>query len=231
MLPNLHLVLAGALSLAPHLGQASAPNVTVVPLGGDCAAYPGYDPATGVSGPLRVAADSTGTVFDGVQFVPKSSTAVGGGSWGFMVIPFSPNATAATPMRCGNGTLQAHMDMGFLGVRWQPLVAAGTPAESVFGFGFPDLPDPNYHLETWYVPLFPFPLYPRNHSHIIDGAPQPGVYLGAVNVTSWGLNYQNYTESGEYYFLRLLGPGSNNLATGKPLNDGEFTGFIKITAA
>jgi hypothetical protein len=35
---------------------------------------------------------------------------------------------------------------------------------------------------------------------------------------------------GEFYYLRLLGPNSSNMATGRPLNDGEFTGFVKMAA-
>ncbi|XXG97843.1 hypothetical protein Hte_004157 [Hypoxylon texense] len=201
------------LSLARAI--SAVPNVTVLPLGSGCASYPNYDETTGIAGPLHVAVDSTGKEFDGFQFGPQFSTAVGGGAWGFMVVRPAKNGTVApepSPMQCANDTLQAYLDMGFVGVRWQNLIAAGTPAESVFGFGLPDLPDPNYHLETY-------------------GEVQPGSYLGAVNVTTWGFNYQNFTETGEYYFLRLLGPNSNNLATGEPLNPGEFTGYIKVTAA
>ncbi|KAI0182088.1 hypothetical protein GGR52DRAFT_527384 [Hypoxylon sp. FL1284] len=199
---------------------SAAPNVTVLPLGSSCVSYPGYDAATDIAGPLRVAVNSTGREFDGFQLHPQFSTAVGGGAWGFMVIRPIENGTAdpepeETQMRCANDTLQAYLDTGIGGARWQNLIAAGTPAESVLGFGLPDLPDPNYHLETY--------------RHVIDGEMQPGTYLGAVNVTNWGLNYQNFTETGEYYYLRLLGPNSNNLATGEPLNLGEFTGYITIS--
>ncbi|KAI8962062.1 hypothetical protein F5Y11DRAFT_366171 [Daldinia sp. FL1419] len=216
----------------------AAPNVTAVPLEDGCVAYPGYDDATGIAGPLRVVTDSTGKEFDGFRFIPKFAIAVGGGSWGFMVIPTTENGTTEadeTPFRCGNGTLQAHLNVGIEGDRWQTLIAAGTPAESVFGFGLPDLPDPNYHLGIWYACYFTLigiSVVPNRHdSHLVDGVAQPGVFLGSVNVTTWGFNYQNNTEAGEYYFARLLGPNSNNLATGKPLNPGEFTGYIKITAA
>ncbi|KAI6088753.1 hypothetical protein F4821DRAFT_81691 [Hypoxylon rubiginosum] len=207
-----------AISLACSISAAA--NVTVLPLGSGCASFPGYDNTTGIAGPLHVAVDSTGGEFDGFQFVPQFSTAVGGGAWGFMVIRPVANGTAApepSPMQCANDTLQAYLDMGFVGVRWQNLIAAGTPAESVFGFGLPDLPDPNYHLETY--------------QHVVDGEIQPDAYLGAVNITTWGFNYQNFTETGEYYFARLLDHNSNNLATGEPLNPGEFTGYIKVTAA
>ncbi|KAI0846630.1 hypothetical protein F5Y00DRAFT_264441 [Daldinia vernicosa] len=222
-----------AIGLALTNATFAASNVTAVPLTEGCAAYPGYDDATGIAGPLHVVADSTGKELDGYRFIPKFAIAVGGGSWGFMVIPTAENGTAdadETPFRCGDGTLQAHLNVGIEGDRWQTLIAAGTPAESVFGFGLPDLPDPNYRLEIWYIYLGS-PVVKASHSHVIDGEVQPGVFLGAVNVTTWGFNYQNNTEAGEYYFLRLLGPNSNNLATGKPLNPGEFTGYIKITAA
>ncbi|KAI1417929.1 hypothetical protein F5Y13DRAFT_184442 [Hypoxylon sp. FL1857] len=207
---------------------SAAPNVTVVPLPSGCAGYPNYDNATGIAGPLRLLVDSTGREQDGFKFIPKYAIAVGGGSWGFMVIPTIENKTADAGeiiFRCGNDTLQAQLDMGFAGTRWQPLIAAGTPGEAVFGFNLPDLPDPNYHLETWYVRLC---RSREPHSHVIEGVTQPGVFLGAVNVTTWGFNYQNFTETGEYYFSRLLGPNSQNRATGKPLNPGEFAGYIKV---
>jgi hypothetical protein len=118
-------------------------------------------------------------------------------------------------MRCANGSLQAQLNLGLGGIQWQTLVAAGTPGESVFGFGLPNLPDPNYQLE-------PYALVDS------DGKRLPGVFIGAFNVTTWGFNYQNSTETGEYYYLRLLGPNSHNPATGEQLNKGEFTGMIKV---
>lgn len=121
---------------------------------------------------------------------------------------------SGVPMRCGDGSLQAQLNTGIDGIQWQKLVAAGTPAESVFGFGLPNLPDANYELEPYI--------------HEIDGVRQPGVFIGAVDVTTWGFNYQNNSETGEYYFLRLLGPNSHNLATGEQLNEGEFMGYIKV---
>ncbi|KAI0884581.1 uncharacterized protein GGS22DRAFT_200343 [Annulohypoxylon maeteangense] len=199
-------------------------NVTVVPLTSGCSSYPNYDNTTGIAGPLRLVADSTGTDVDGFKFKPLFAIAVGGGSWGFMVLPTIENKTAEEiPFQCSNDTLQAHLNMGFAGTVWQDLIAAGTPGESVFGFRLPDLPDPNYHLETCALITM--------NLHLVDGVEQPGVYLGSVNVTNWGFNYQNFTETGEYYYARLLGPNSNNPATGKQLNSGEFAGYIKITAA
>ena len=121
-------------------------------------------------------------------------------------------------MRCvDNGTIQGNLDNGRGSTEWRNLIAAGTPAEQVLGFGLPPLPDPNLRLEPY--------------AHVDatgSGQRQPGVFLGSGNVTTWGFNYQNTTEAGEYYYLRLLGPGQENPATGLPLYDGEFTGFIKI---
>ncbi|KAI2617269.1 hypothetical protein GGS26DRAFT_596439 [Hypomontagnella submonticulosa] len=211
---NLFAKAVMALGLTKILAFA-APNATAVLLGSDCTAYPNYDNATGIAEPLRVVVDSTGKELDGFKFIPKYAIAVGGGSWGFMVIPTAENTTAGVadvPFRCANGTLQAHLNIGMAGDRWQTLIAAGTPAES-------------YVVNPLGAP------YLRCHSHILDGVAQEGAYLGAVNVTNWGFIYQNHTETGEYYFLRLLGPNSNDPATGKQLFPGEFTGYIKVTAA
>jgi hypothetical protein len=104
--------------------------------------------------------------------------------------------------------------MGTAGVTWQDLVIAGTPAAEALGFGFPNLPDANLPLEPY--------------AHVLNGRRQPGVFLGYGNVTAWGFNYISDSEMGSFYYMRLLGPNSNNLATGEPLNDGEFKGFIMI---
>ncbi|KAI1341720.1 hypothetical protein F5Y15DRAFT_413649 [Xylariaceae sp. FL0016] len=208
----------GSLILTWLLQATAVPNVTVRPLPETCASYPGYDSATGIAGPFNVSAYATGQPIDGLQFVPKFAVAAGGGAWGFMTIPLDDAVhDPATPMRCGgHASLQAQLDMGAAagGALWQDLVAAGTPGESVLGFNLAPLPDPNYIIEPY--------------AHAIDGIQQPGVFIGALNVTTWGFNYENSTETGEYYFLRLLGPNSHNMATGEQLNPGEFTGFIKV---
>ncbi|RYP21541.1 hypothetical protein DL765_002177 [Monosporascus sp. GIB2] len=204
-----------ALSMFLAWTASAVPNVTVQPLVDSCASYPNYDESTGRAGPWSAIADSTETDIDGFGFVPVYASPVGNGArWGFLTIPTTPPAKEVS-MRCADGVLQAQLDMRSLGIRWQELVAAGTSNEAAFGFGFPDLPDPNHHLQPY--------------AHVdVDGVRQPGVFLGSENITTWGFNYQNNKEGGEYYFLRLLTPGSENPATGRPLNDGEFTGFVKI---
>ncbi|KAI3341414.1 hypothetical protein F4824DRAFT_496164 [Ustulina deusta] len=157
----------------------TVPNVTVTPLPSSCTSFPGYDNGTGIATPLKVVADSTGKGIDGGSFVPKYATAT------------DNNTTRRLRQSdSGSNALRQWLVAGvaehrFNGLRWQTLVAAGTPAESVFGFGLPNLPDPNYELGPYI--------------HEIDGVRQPGVYIGAVNVTTWGFNYQNSSETGEYY--------------------------------
>ncbi|KAI1213649.1 uncharacterized protein F4807DRAFT_195120 [Annulohypoxylon truncatum] len=141
MIRALFLRITAVLCLSSVVSAVS--NVTIVPLTSGCSSYPNYDNTTGIAGSLRVVADSTGKEIDGFKFKPLFAIAVGGGSWGFMVLPTVENKTAEDiSFRCSNNTLQAYLDV------WQDLIAAGTPAESVFGFRLPDLPDPNYHLET-----------------------------------------------------------------------------------
>ncbi|RYP80657.1 hypothetical protein DL769_002339 [Monosporascus sp. CRB-8-3] len=203
-----------ALSMFLAWTASAVSNMTVQPLDHSCASYPNYDESTGQAGPWSAVADSTDTDVDGFGFVPVYASPIGDGArWGFLTIPTTPPAKEVS-MRCANGAPQAELDMRSLGMKWLDLVAAGTSNEAAFGFGFPDLPDPNHHLGPY--------------AHVdVHGVRQPGVFLGSENVTTWGFNYQNNKE-GEYYFLRLLTPGSENPATGRPLNDGEFTGFIKI---
>lgn len=108
--------------------------------------------------------------------------------------------------------------MGVQGITWTPVQAYGDSTDASLGFGYPAVPDT------------PLPVEP--YAHVIDGVKQPGVFLGSQNVTLWGFNYQNSADEGwgEYYSVRLLLPGSNSLTTGTALNEGEFTGFIKISA-
>ncbi|QKX63247.1 uncharacterized protein TRUGW13939_10416 [Talaromyces rugulosus] len=67
--------------------------------------------------------------------------------------------------------------------------------------------------------------------HYIDGKKQDGIFLGANNVTSWGIQLQeNVPGTGgiPMWQLRLLGPGSEDQKTGKALKEGEYKTFIRI---
>lgn len=69
--------------------------------------------------------------------------------------------------------------------------------------------------------------------HYIDGAKQDGIFLGAHNVTSWGVQQQTNipgTSGGPMWQLRLLGPDSEDQQTGEALHEGEYKTFIRIDA-
>jgi hypothetical protein len=67
--------------------------------------------------------------------------------------------------------------------------------------------------------------------HYIDGKKQDGIFLGANNVTSWGIQLQENvpgTGGSPMWQLRLLGPGSEDQKTGKALKEREYETFIRI---
>lgn len=67
--------------------------------------------------------------------------------------------------------------------------------------------------------------------HYVDGQKQDGIFLGAHNVTSWGIQLQE-GDAGSggrpWWMIRLLGPGSKDPQTGQALMDGEYKTFIRI---
>ncbi|ORY56372.1 uncharacterized protein BCR38DRAFT_505283 [Pseudomassariella vexata] len=203
--------MALSVSLLPLISALS--NTTVLPLPADCSSYPDYDNTTGIAGPWTIVADSTDKPIDGFGADTVFAIAANGLSWGFFTVK-TTKPLNQTSMRCTNSTLQAHLPRYPNGTIWKEVIAAGTPAEEAIGFGFPDLPDPT-------LTILPY-------AHIVDGVRQPDVFLGALNVTTWGYNYQNNTEGGEYYYMRLLTPGSESPSTGERLNEGEFEGFIRV---
>lgn len=67
--------------------------------------------------------------------------------------------------------------------------------------------------------------------HYLDGNKQDGIFLGAHNVTTWGISLQDGNAgSGDkpWWMIRLLGPGSKDPQTGVALEDGEYRTFIRI---
>ncbi|KAJ5672950.1 hypothetical protein N7507_002077 [Penicillium longicatenatum] len=64
------------------------------------------------------------------------------------------------------------------------------------------------------------------YNHYIDGVKQDGIFIGAHNVTTWGMQLQG--GAGAWWKLRLLGPGSEDASTGNALKDGEYQTFIRI---
>lgn len=79
---------------------------------------------------------------------------------------------------------------------------------------------------------------PEEHSqpitvyrHFINGEQQEGLFLGAHNVTRWGVQRQPGTAgSGHqpWWMIRLLGPNSEDQETGQPLMDGEYRTYLRV---
>lgn len=81
---------------------------------------------------------------------------------------------------------------------------------------------------------------PEEYSHVVepyyhedaDGVRQEGLFIGAHNVTSWGIKYEEPSvgtiDGLPYWSLRLLGPDSEDPVTGEPLLEGESVTFIRV---
>ena len=84
----------------------------------------------------------------------------------------------------------------------------------------------------WGLPAeYSIPVEPYYHEDA-DGVRQDGIFLGSHGVTSWGVTYY---EAGAgtidglpYWFIRLLGPDSEDPVTGEPLGEGEYETFIRV---
>lgn len=78
---------------------------------------------------------------------------------------------------------------------------------------YSDVAEPYYHVDT-------------------DGVRQEGIFIGARNVTSWGVKYYGPSvgtiDGLPYWSIRLLGPGSEDPQTGEPLLEGESETFIRV---
>ena len=72
---------------------------------------------------------------------------------------------------------------------------------------------------------------PEPYELEIDGVRQPGVYLGALNRTTWGFNYKVPQACGEldFFGVRLLDLPIDTDMPGANRNP-EFTGFLKIVS-
>jgi hypothetical protein len=67
---------------------------------------------------------------------------------------------------------------------------------------------------------------PMTYAHEVNGVRQDGVYLGSGNVTTWAFKR---VANARHYQIRLFAPGTGT-TKGNMLNDGEFKGFLKVTA-
>ncbi|KAH9998180.1 hypothetical protein F4779DRAFT_622814 [Xylariaceae sp. FL0662B] len=213
------LALPAIIPSLEHLASA-VPNVSVVPIGPDCTAYPGYDGR--IAGPFFAVADSTGGAVDGIS-LDAQYYVENGHPWGFVTAPAAASPTNVT-MRCANSTLQAQVNLtntnanataNATEAQWVDVVVSGDPnLEGGMGFAFPEA------AGRASLPI-------RPHWHFVDGRQVPGVYLGAGGVTTFGFVDNWAGVEGEYYLLRLM-------ATDQGFRDWQLgsrdtTGFLRVT--
>ncbi|KAI8315793.1 hypothetical protein K4K59_000729 [Colletotrichum sp. SAR11_240] len=198
-----------ALCLAAAPLTAAAPNVTAELIPGDCSVYPEYDASTGQAGPWSMQATDTGEYITGHGLTAIYSRGSAGIRWGFMAV-LDKAGVAQNPLRCVNGEgIQGYVPTGVSGYTWQNLVAADIPYDALL----------MYEVNGTEI---------QPYSHYINGTKQSGIFLGSEGYTTWGFKKDTDTEQGTYWEARLLGADSEDPSTGKPLFDGEITGFLKV---
>ncbi|CAH0053974.1 unnamed protein product [Clonostachys solani] len=213
-------------ALLPAVVRALA-EVTATSLGSGCEVYPGYDASTGVAGPWTIQlSGAENTAIDGFSDVSRYSIAINNGKptirWGSITIP-TRNDIAKNPLKCANNTLLGLVptDLTAAGAptsyAWTPLVLSPYPYDAALMWGI-DGKAPQVY----------------SHKDVTTGEDIAGVFLGGADgVTSWGVKHQDADQGSggrDYYYLRLLGPGSENPSTGAPLGDGETQTYLKISA-
>ncbi|EAW14395.1 uncharacterized protein ACLA_074320 [Aspergillus clavatus NRRL 1] len=221
-------LLAALSLLAPRAlaeGQAT-PEPIAVPVPGGCSGLPLYDASTGIAGPWVIQTNQcTNTTAPGQpctiegygdSVVMRYQSGVSGIYQGYVTI-VPRNDLAKTPLRCNDATssIEGRVPWGVSGVAWKTV---------------------NVSDMAWSAPLMwgldaAFSRAVEPYHHYVNGVRQDGVFLGAGNVTRWGVKYYE-TSAGSwgwpYWMLRLLGPGSEDRATGEALKQGESTTFIRI---
>jgi hypothetical protein len=98
-----------------------------------------------------------------------------------------------------------------------PINITSNPADALLQWGLAE--DESEVIDAYY--------------HYIAGTKQDGIFLGAHNVTSWGVQQQENipgTSGGPMWQLRLLDPSSVDQETGEGLKEGEYKTFIRIDA-
>ncbi|KAA8642944.1 hypothetical protein EYZ11_001077 [Aspergillus tanneri] len=211
------------------LGTAVAKSVSIVPLEGGCAALPGYDASRGIAGPWTI--EVNGCVNSTASNEPCSIEGYGssavyrilagdnGVHQGYITIAHR-NDIAKNPLRCNDASnsIEAWVPYGVSGYDWRSVRVANIPYSAPLMYGLED---------KYSNPVLAYRL-------TVDGKPQDGIFLGAHNVTEWGIKYEQ-AEVGSfgnpYWFFRLLGPNSQDPQTGKELEEGESRTFIKINGS
>ncbi|KAJ6027781.1 hypothetical protein N7499_001239 [Penicillium canescens] len=233
------------------LATAHAAEVTPVPVPYGCASLPNVQqtgPNSGFAGPWNIivdqcvnttAADSACTI-EGFRNVARTITVDGQpeAKRGFVGLPM----TQYKPMELQKMLIKGfqvsivnhqydamsyiicNIEIGFEAMvfydnanEYLPINITSNPADALLQWGLAE--DESEVIDAYY--------------HYIDGTKQDGIFLGAHNVTSWGVQQQEHipgTSGGPMWQLRLLGPNSVDQETGEVLKEGEYKTFIRIDA-
>jgi hypothetical protein len=190
----------------------ASPNDTAVPIDG-CSAYPSYDPESGGTGNFYLQAFQTdNSSVNGLGSSLQYSLGATQIRWGQITLGTRIDE-AKVVLQCYNNTLHGFVSTGVSAFTWEILQFSPYP----------------YDEELMY--LVDGGPAAQAHSLYLDGVKQDGVFLGANGVTSWGFRYLDASHGccgAPFYQLRLLGPNSTDPSTGSSLQDGEFSGFLKV---
>ncbi|KAF1949011.1 hypothetical protein CC80DRAFT_281604 [Byssothecium circinans] len=206
-------------------------EVSVQPLPNKCSSFPSYNNSTGIAGPWKVVADSTGSAFDGFNVSAETFTNNGVDRFGFITLPKSPNrgnvSGQSVPLRCTTITtnntgpsspiLLEPQLQAFVRSQWVDIsIASLENWQSSFSFG---MPDPGIQVQPY--------------AHFVNGTRVPGIFLGTKGSTSWKYKFNWGGNAGEYYILRWLakGSGGEDLRTRQDfpvIDDRDYVGFLKL---
>ncbi|CAI6097516.1 unnamed protein product [Clonostachys chloroleuca] len=207
-------------------------DVVATSRGSGCEVWPNYDAATGVAGPWLIQlSEAENTAIDGFSDTTRYSIGYNNGKptirWGSFLILANKitiptrNDIAKTALRCSDGGLQAwtSTDLTPAGaptaVAWTPIVLSPYPYDAAL----------MYKIEGSAPQLY-------SHKDATTGEEIPGYFLGGADgATTWGVKYYPADQGSygrDYYYLRLLGPGSEDPSTGEPLHEGETKTYLKV---
>ncbi|OHF00852.1 hypothetical protein CORC01_03926 [Colletotrichum orchidophilum] len=189
---------------------AAAGNVTVKELTGGCSVYPDYDASAGQAGPWSIQVKNTGGIIDDHGLTAIYSRGSTGIRWGYMAA-LDKAAVAQIPLQCVDGQgIQARVPTGVSDYNWENLVAAEIPYDALL----------MYFVNG--TEIKPYSHYTTNGTQI------DGVFLGSEGYTTWAFQKDTTSDQGTFWAARLLGANSEDPSTGKPLFDGEITGFLRV---
>lgn len=207
-------LLAGIFQITSVL---AVPNVTVVPLGStDCTAWPDWlpTPDADTTGGLQLVidqADDDGV--DGLYSNPVNYTWPAGqdtpNGFNFTALTFDLRKSlsfAKEYYRCFDGVLRQGYGLN------PPAITVAKDQRN----GFLTYSDGGYKVEPY--------------AHYVNGTLQPGIFLGAMNLTTWGFNYVLPETCGQldYYEARLQGLPLDPNTEPHAANGPQFFGFIQV---